>query len=236
MTFRWRDAEAMISNISSEVSDDYALESHQFSWVPSEIAFISKWAEEQKESIGACNSRVTDSSPDVNTNTTNSSTSGTDHRDPDTMELRKNRKPPNRYVARPSIVGFTNEEGDQRFLNDGGCTPNHRRRCCSTPKAAPTPKVSSLDDFGQHTDEDLKHINPAHCFARSEMIEPFIFQQSPSRSQQGSHFTPKQGQVGFRCRHCKLCHGKRKKFHTVFPQSLKGIYRSIVVRLQTHIR
>lgn len=242
MTLGWRNCDEMIANIiSTEVPEDDMLEPCQFSWIPSEIALISKWTKEQKALTGDLNSPTnTNSLPDAAADITNSpSNSNMDHREePGTvhMQLRNNRKPPIRYVARPSIFGFTNEEGDQHFLNKDGCTPNRRQRHRSTPNANNlAPKVLSLTDFGLHTDEDLKHINPAHCLIRSEIIEPFISDGTPS--QQGLHFTPKQGQVGFQCKYCKdLNHDKRKKFHSVYPQSIRGIYRSIIVRLQRHIR
>jgi hypothetical protein len=248
MTLGWRNCDEMIANISTEVPEDDMLEPCQFSWIPSEIALISKWTKEQKELTGDLNSRtITNSLPDAadpttdtnNTVITNSpSNSNMDHRELDTMhmQLRSNRRPPIRYVARPSIFGFTNEEADQHFLNEDGCTPNRRQRHRSTPNADNlAPKVLSLTDFGLHTDEDLKHINPAHCLIRSEIIESFFYDGTPS--QQGLHFIPKQGQVGFQCKYCKdLKNDKRKKFHSVYPQSIGGIYRSIIVRLQRHIR
>ena len=81
--------------------------------------------------------------------------------------------------------------------------------------------------FNHHSDSEQDNycINPLHRFIGSDILEAFIIKGGADDAKK----------VFFRCKHCKHLPSKgRARNHTVCPESIRGIYRSIVVRFQQH--
>ena len=97
--------------------------------------------------------------------------------------------------------------------------------------------TSTVQSFRLYEDKDRLLVNPLHAFIHDKILRGFVIDiNNEPPSNQHEKLSTSQNTIGFQCKWCcgKKCN-KRAARSSIYPQTISGIYRSVLRFKRDHI-